>query len=149
MFVVIIIVEKKVNKYAFESLKRKALSHSKSLEILSGVQNQPVSRRSAYLKENTLTREDCQLLFKLRTKMLNVKTNFSNQYDNELVCQTCKKPESIENENHLLECDMLKSENFNPEVRFEFVFQNLEKQVMALKTYKSILRKREILLKYQ
>ena len=76
--------------------------------------------------------------------MLDVKTNFSNQYDNDLVCQTCKKPESIE-----IECDMLKSENFNPEVRFEFVFQNLEKQVMALKTYKSILRKREILLKYQ
>ena len=68
-------VEKKVNKYAIESLKTKASSHSKSLEILSGVQNQPVSRRSAYLKENTLTREDCQLLFKLRTKMLNVKTN--------------------------------------------------------------------------
>ena len=44
------IVEKKVNKYAFESLKIKASSHSKSLEILSGVQNQPVSRRSAYLK---------------------------------------------------------------------------------------------------
>ena len=60
------IVEKKVNSFVFETLKVKASSHSKSLQILSEVQNQNVQRRKAYLKDNTLTKNDGQLLFKLR-----------------------------------------------------------------------------------
>ena len=60
------IVEKKVNSFVFETLKVKASSHSKSLQILSEVQNQNVQRRKAYLKDNTLPKNDGQLLFKLR-----------------------------------------------------------------------------------
>ena len=74
-------VDKNVGSYAFEYLKVKASSHSKSLDILAGVQTQLVAKRKAYLKENTLTRDDCHLLFKLRSRMLDVKVNFSNQYD--------------------------------------------------------------------
>ena len=80
--------------------------------------------------------------------MLDVKTNFSNFYDNDLVCRTCHKPDSIENEEHLLICDNLKDSAIDPEVKFDFVFQDLEKQTKAIKAYKLILSKREILLKY-
>ena len=139
----------KVNTFAFETLKAKASTHSKSLKILSGIQNISVLKRSEYLRGNTLTRDDCQLLFKLRSKMLDVKANFSNLYENDLICRTCKIPDSIEDEEHLLVCDQLKSEADDSEVKFDFVFQNLENQVKAVKTYKSILRKREVLLEFQ
>ena len=75
------IVDKKINCYAFENLKEKAAGHSKSLTILATVKNQKVGKRKSYLRENTLSRDDCQLLFRLRTKMLDVKTNFSNHFD--------------------------------------------------------------------
>ena len=143
------IVDKKINYYAFENLKVKAAGHSKSLNILATVKNQKVGKRKSYLRENTLSRDDCQLLFRLRTKMLDVKTNFSNQFEKILTCRTCKKPDSIEDEDHLLKCDRLISENNHPEVNFDYVFKDLDKQILALKVFKSILRKREILLKYQ
>ena len=142
------IVEKKVNSYAFKTLKARASSHSKSLKILSCVENQTVVKRQEYLRENRLTKDDCQLLFKLRTKMLDVKSNFSNLYENDLVCRTCNKLDSVEDEDHLLKCESLKSENLNPDVKFNFVYLDLTKQVQAAKTYKAILRKREVLLKY-
>ena len=81
--------------------------------------------------------------------MLDVKANFSNLYENDLTCRTCKQADSVEDEEHLLVCENLKSELLDPEVKFDFVFQNLEKQKKAIKTYKCILRKREVLLKYQ
>ena len=81
--------------------------------------------------------------------MLDVKANFSNLYENDLICRTCKVPNSVEDEEHLLVCDQLRSEAGDSEVKFDFVFQNLENQVRAVKTFKSILRKREVLLKFQ
>ena len=142
------IIEKKVNSFAFKTLKVRASSHSKSLKILSSIENQTVVKRQEYLRENRLTKDDCQLLFKLRTKMLDVKSNFSNLYENDVVCRTCNKLDSIEDEDHLLTCESLKSENHNPDVKFNFVYLDLNKQVQAVKTYKAILRKREVLLKY-
>ena len=143
------IVDKKVKIFAFETLKAKASSHSKSLKILSGIQNLSCLKRKDYLRENTLSRDDGQLLFKLRSKMLDVKANFSNLYENDLICRTCKLPDSIEDEEHLLVCAQLKSEVEDSEVKFEFVFQNLGNQVKAVKAFKSLLRKREVLLNYR
>ena len=142
-------VDKNVGSYAFEYPKEKASSHSKSLDILAGVQTQLVAKRKAYLKENTLTRDDCHLLFKLRSRMLDVKVNFSTQYDDNVICRTCRKVDSVENEDHLLQCENLKSENLNSEVKFDYVYKDLKKQIMALEVYKAILRKREVLLKFQ
>ena len=81
--------------------------------------------------------------------MLDVKANFSNLYENDLICRTCKLPDSIEDEEHLLVCAQLKSEVEDSEVKFEFVFQNLGNQVKAVKAFKSLLRKREVLLNYR
>ena len=45
---------------------------------------------------------------------------------------------------------MLKDEiKSDSEVKFEFVFQDLNKQKAAISAFKSVLRKREVLLKYQ
>ena len=144
------LVNKKVNCYAFKYLKQKASTHEKSLKILEGIKNDKVMKRQSYLKENMLNKTDCQLLFKLRSMMLDVKSNFSHFYKNDLSCRTCDEEGVMENEQHILQCKMLKDEiKSDFEVKFEFVFQDINKQKAALAAFKSVLRKREVLLKLQ
>ena len=68
------LVNKKVNIFAANYLKQKASTHDKSLRILNGIKDNSVMRM--------LNKYDCQLLFKLRSMMLDVKSNFSNLYQN-------------------------------------------------------------------
>ena len=143
------LVDKKVNSYVFQYLKEKAASHSKSLKILKEIKNKSVMRRPAYLKENTFFKTDCQLLFKLRSQMLEVKTNFSHQYENDTSCRTCRVPGMVENEEHLLLCEGLKDEIKNKDVKFDFVYGTMEQQKQALSEFKAVLRKRDFMLKYQ
>ena len=140
------LVNKKVNSHAFEYLKEKAKSHKKSEKILENVQKSSVFTRQSYLKENMLHKSDCQLLFKLRSRMLDVKSNFSSFYNNDMTCRTCRKPDSFENEQHLLICENLKNEIKSETVNFEDLFGDLKKQKETLFAYKSVLRKRDILL---
>ena len=142
------LVEKKVNGYAFKYLKEKAQSHSKSIGILEDVERHPTMRRPNYLKANILMKSDCQLLFELRSRMLDVKTNFSNLYDNDTRCRTCRQDGAVEDEEHLLHCDALASENMDQEVKFEFVYGDIDKQIRAIKVFKAVLRKRNFLLKF-
>ena len=140
-------MNKKVNSYAFEYLKQKARSHKKSEKILENIQKSSVFRRQSYLRENMLHKTDCQLLFKLRSRMLDVKSNFSNYYNEDMTCRTCRRPDSIENEQHLTKCENLKSEiKSDADINFEDLFGDLKKQKETLFAYKSVLRKRDILL---
>ena len=75
--------------------------------------------------------------------MLDVKTNFSKLYNNDTTCRTCTQVGAVEDEDHLLHCDALRSENLDQEVKFDFVYEDVEKQV-----YKAVIRKRNFLLKY-
>ena len=145
------LVDKKVNKFAFQYLKDIAGRHSKSLEILKEANGMKALKRKAYLSENILSKSDAQLLFKLRTKMLDVKTNFGEMYNRDLTCRTCKVVNSIENEDHIIKCEALRSEvqREDEEVSFSYVFMDIEKQKKAIEVFKAILRKREVLLKYQ
>ena len=83
-------------------------------------------------------------------QMLDVKTNFRKLYDNDLICRTCKNPDSQEDEDHLLKCESLVSEvdQDDQTVEFNFVYKDLGHQKQAVNVFKSVLRKREILLKY-
>ena len=141
------LVEKKVNQYAFKYLKEKARSHSKSIGILEEVERNSNMRRPTYLKANILMKSDCQLLFELRSRMLDVKTNFSNLYDNDTRCSTCRQDGAVEDEDHLLLCDALRSDNSDQEVKFKFVYEDIDKQIRALKVFKAVIRKRNFLLK--
>ena len=143
------LVNKKVNSHAFEYLKQKAKSHKKSEKILENLQKSTVLKSQLYLRENMLYKNDCQLLFKLRSRMLDVKNNFSHYYNNDLTCRTCRRPDSIENEQHLLKCENLIGEiNSEADVDFEYLFGDFKKQKETLFAYKAVLRKREILLKF-
>ena len=65
-------------------------------------------------------------------------------------CRTCKEAESFENEQHLLQCKMLKDEIKQAgDVQFKHIFEDINKQKIALAAFKAVLRKREVLLKLQ
>ena len=82
------------------------------------------------------------MLFKLRSKMLNVKSNFSHKYqDNDmlLLCQQCTD-NSLETQEHVIVCDGLK-EKVN--VNYSDLFsQNLDKVKSALIGYMSAWNQR-------
>ena len=143
------LVDKKVNTFAFQYLKEKASSHSKSTKILEENENKSMMKRPAYLKNSMLLKADCQLLFQLRSKMLDVKSNFSNLYNNDTTCRTCRKAGIVEDEEHLLQCESLCEEIEVSDVHFDWVYGDIEKQMTALKAFKAVLRKREFLLEYR
>ena len=77
--------------------------------------------------------------------MVNVKTNFRNLYNNNLECQTCNNNSCIEDENHILNCENLKTEE-SVKLNFNQVYGCVEEQLRAVKIFKTVLRKREIIL---
>ena len=143
------IVDKKINSFAFQYLKEKAAKHEKSLKILKTIETKSSLKRQPYLKGNVFNKSDCQLLFKLRSKMVDVKTNFSNLYNQDFTCRTCKEDGVVENESHLLKCKMLVGQLEDANVEFDFVFGDVDKQRTALQAFKSVLRKREVLLEFE
>ena len=58
-------------------------------------------------------------------------------------------PDDLQLESHLLLCKMLVSEIQDQNVEFEFVFKDVDKQRSALQAFKSVLRKREVLLEFE
>ena len=52
----------------------------KSQDILDEIKERNTHSRKTYLKENVLPKTDCQLLFSMRTKMIDVKANFKYLY---------------------------------------------------------------------
>ena len=95
----------------------------------------------SYLKSSEISTLNKQILFKLRTKMLNIKANFSSVNKNNLLCSLCKDMSTTENEEHLLVCSVLanhpKLKDDIGQVKFEDVFSDEQKQFRAVKVLKS------------
>ena len=88
----------------FEFLQALATIHSKSQFTLK----QTKLEQQKYLSDERSSKNDAQLLFTLKSRMLSVKSNFKKSHDNNLQCQTCDKS-NIEDENHILICENLKT----------------------------------------
>ena len=134
-------VDKKVDIGAFEHLQKLARKHSKSKYTW----NQKKLEKQNYLNDIRFSKQDIQLLFALKSRMVNVKTNFRNLYNNNLECQTCNNNSCIEDENHILNCENLKTEE-SVKINFNQVYGYVEEQLRAVKIFKTVLRKREIIL---
>ena len=61
-----------------------------------------------YLKPNTIAIEKAKFLFLIRCRMLDIKANFKNHYNN-VLCVACK--EASETQEHLLVCEALMDDN--------------------------------------
>ena len=90
------IVETKIDIFALQQLNALKSKHSKSQYLQSSS-----FKTAGYLIDDRFSKSESQLLFKLRSKTLNVKQNFENQHSNNL-CETCMLfPET---QSHLLQC---------------------------------------------
>ena len=139
------LVDKKVNKFAFQALKSEGLTRSKSSNIVTSMTSNKLLTQQ-YIKTNKLTKSQVILLFNLRSKCCDVKTNFRNQFKEDMSCRCCKEEDSIEDEDHLLDCKMLRSEVEDYDVTFDHVFSTLEKQINAVKVFEKVMRKRDLIL---
>ena len=73
-----------------------------------------------------------------------LKSNFKNQFGNNLICRICKVEGSIEDEDHILICPELT--DGQSEVQFTDVFGDVNSQYNAVQVYKKIIRRRSVYL---
>ena len=99
--------------------------------------------KKQYFNDKRMSKEDVQLLFKLKTKMLDCKSTLLNQYGNVVSGRICKDADSIEDEDHLLICNELNTEIYD--VPFSDVFADVDKHYKVTQVFKKVLRKRNIL----
>ena len=139
------LVQKRVESVAFQDLKERASQHSKSAGILSCIGSRKMKKQD-YLCGNNFTKEDIKLLFQLRCRMVEVKSNFRSFHGGDLSCRTCDTG-LVEDEDHLLKCKNLQIDDQPQNVKYSDVFGSIEHQRRAVRLFKAILRKREILFK--
>ena len=68
--------------------------------------------------EVKITQEEAQDIFKLRTKVTDVKCNYKGKYES-FECEICTKDE--ESQIHILNCEKL-NENYEKELEYEDIF---------------------------
>ena len=119
------------------------MSHSKTENIkCSGF------KPAEYFLSKNLTVGEVQTLFKLRTRMVDVKQNFKHGQEENMWCKLCHL--FVETQQHLLECPVIRSElkkiiNFQ-ELDIGMVTGNISKQEKIAKKYHLILQKRKDLM---
>ena len=129
------IVETKIDKYALQQLNALKSKHSKSQYLQSSS-----FKTAGYLIDERFSKSESQLLFRLRSKTLNVKQNFEKQHTNNL-CQTCRLfPET---QSHLLQCPeiapKLKLLNLQEnDAEEKFIYGNIDQQLIIVKIYSKI-----------
>ena len=132
------IVNAAVTERTLKYLNKIADGHSKSKILVKAK-----VEREKYLDDPRFSRSDAELLFCLRTRMLDFKMNFSNKYGDDISCRICHV--QVECQEHILKCEPLKDKIEVPNnVVYEDIFKNPDKQLEAVKVIKKMLREREI-----
>ena len=82
----------------------------------------------SYLETEIISISEKKTLFKLRSKMRKIKSNFKTSHKNNLKCSLCLDETSTENEEHLLRCPTLLTQLGNEirNVKFEDVYLDLK-----------------------
>ena len=97
------LVKEKLEQKTFMKMENLKMNHSKVKNI---EHNRIVMQK--YLQPNSMkmSKEEAQLIFKMRCKMTNVKCNFKRMYE-DLRCRACNMED--ENQKHIVECQVLNS----------------------------------------
>ena len=101
-----------------------------------------------YLASDLISTTKKQLLFKLRTRMIHVKGNYSSMYKDDISCDLCNT-NSVESQEHILVCPFLVNSNDSERcsVQYMDIFShNLDKQIAAVKYWSKLLKARTIKL---
>ena len=102
-----------------------------------------------YLKPNILTNSEAKFGFHTRTRMVRVRTNYSQSHK-EHFCPICKDVSNKDTQPHLLVCNKLVEENILAQEvpDYEHLFSdNLEKQVKIIQILQTNFKKRTRILK--
>ena len=140
-----VFVKKQVDNKSFTYLQNLKEGHSK----VKHIKYQKLEMQK-YMKDSKFSINNIKLLFKLRTRMVQVKRNFKSAYLS-LVCDLCKLEE--DSQYHLLSCEVLlqKCQELYNDVSVEYddLFSTSEKQLQAVKLFEKVLMTREKLLQEQ
>ena len=148
---------KSLKKHKFKKLLKKKL-YEKSFEFLFNLKNKENRSKSKqlssynlqnYLQTDLLTTRQKKLLFSLRTRSVDVKTNYKSMYKFNIRCRLCQKDE--DSEKHYLKCEIV-LRNIEPSIdlttaSYDNIFSsNIEDQVNITKIYDQIFKIRSKLL---
>ena len=136
-----ILLNRLITDKAFQELTNKKLSHSKVMNI----QHKKLEMQK-YLKPSGLKikQEEAQEIFKMRSKVSDVKTNFGRNYDS-FECDICQQED--ESQQHIIECkeiNKLKESDDQEMPEYdEILKENIRKQVKIVKTFQENIKIRE------
>ena len=136
------IIKEKLFEKANEYLSKLKEKHSKTENLIT-------FKFQEYLYCQNLSISEKKLLFSLRTRMFNVKTNYRKKYEYNMHCSLCQDKTDEESEKHLLKCIKILENASNPsEIKraiYEDIFSNdLEKQVTITKIFAKIVKIRTL-----
>ena len=134
------ILKKKIHQAAFKDLQNKKLFHSKVDHIIYSD-----FKVQKYVKSYLFRTDEKQLLFKLRTRMTNSKSNFKSMHG-KIDYNLCDK-NLPQTDSHLLDCTAI-LENCPNLARdsvseYEDIFGNLEKQLKITKLFKEVFEAKQ------
>ena len=135
-------LDKKIKNYAFIYLLKLATSHSKVNESLYN----DIDGMS-YFNDSRFSPDLVNLLFKVRTRMFNVRNNFRNNYrELDILCPLCKS--TNDTQEHLFECGVIQQKlTVNHPCIYEDVFSDETDTLWNVaKTLKEIVTIRENLI---
>ena len=132
------LVKQKIRNLSKQYLISLRSKHSKSEKLL----HENVIKE--YLTCQEISTEEKKLLFALKTKTVNVKTNYSSGYKDNMQCRLCGKPGEDESEIHILTCQHIVNENGLrgqlDNLVYSDIFGSLKKQIEAVKIWKKVLK---------
>ena len=121
---------------SLQELNKRKINHSKGKELNYGYLEMQKYLKPSHIK---IQKEDAITIFKLRTRMTNVKANFRGNYEN-LECKLCDDHED-ETQQHILKCKKNWSENA-PE--YEEIFgKNVKYQIEIAKLFNKNIKIRD------
>ena len=134
-------LKQKIRKNAFLELINLKERHSKMKNV-----NYKTLSLQPYLSDSRFSLKQKQLLFKLRTRMLDVKGNFKSMFQGNIQCDLCNEDVS-QSQDHLLDCQKLIdncSELYNNVVvEHDDIFGKVDKQLSVVRLYQKVLEVRE------
>ena len=132
------LVNKQLREVAREYLLNMKDKHSKLNKISDKYSFE------SYLSSTNISTEEKQTLFKFRTRMVEVKSNFKTQYGQNLTCLFCPEEET---QSHLLSCKDITKDLDISEVDYDDIYKDIARQEKAAKALNKILKQRNLKLK--
>ena len=125
-----------------EGLKKK---HSKSEHF-----EKSTLKTAQYLTDNSFTKSQRELLFKLRSKTVQVKANFRNRNILDMVCEICQLFTCTQE--HVLQCPVLTQQCTivnTANLKHSFIYGNVEQQLLYTQIYIQFWEARQSILELQ